>query len=189
MQEPPKITMKKSIQEPPAKPEDKERIERKKKREEKKHVNKDVAGMSSTQLYLNLVEEWRKKVPENLYTITLEKKRLTLKDAENQFTKEEVYRVIDTNVPRANPSKRLNMNDQVWSIMPYKNLTPQQKYKKYKKITMKLKTQEDKEKMNKYIKSTKRALREEQKGNTTKSNSLLRDVHLVVDGNREIGEF
>ena len=96
----------------------------------------------SKRKYLSLVEEWRKKVPSMLYTITLAKTRFLAKDKDNNIVKEDGYTVIDTHTPRRNPHKKLGADDEVWFCMPYKNLTPTQKFKKYKKIINSLKAQE-----------------------------------------------
>lgn len=46
------------------------------------------------------------------------------------------YKLTDITFPRkiAKNDKRLTPEDEIWSVMPYKNLTPEQKYLKYKKL-------------------------------------------------------
>lgn len=169
------------------KTEEKERVERaggnKANQKQKNKLLKETMATNSSQLFLNLVEEWRRKVPSSLYTITLAKMRHTIKDDENQIIKEEMFKVIDTHVPRADAGKKLGLGEEIWTHMPYKNYTPLQKYKLYRKITKKMKDQETEKQVKNYIKSTKRALKEEKQNLTNKSNSILRDHHLVVDGN------
>mgnify|MGYP000863141416 FL=1 len=104
-------------------------------------LKKKLSKYDPGTLYLNLVEEWRKKVPSKLYTITLAKTRHTVKDDFGSIVKEDVFKVTDIHIPRSNPHKKIGADDEVWTHMPYKNLTPAQKYKKYKKFMMKFKAQ------------------------------------------------
>lgn len=150
----------------------------------KKQKKKLLLQSGTSNMFLNLVEEWKKKVPSALFTITLAKVRHAVKDDDNNIVKEEIFKVTDTHIPRTSINKKLSADDELWSYMPYKSLTPAQKYKKYKKIMNKIKKQDLQEKINKYIKSTKKALQREKSKQVTKSDTLLRDIHLVVQGKR-----
>ena len=51
------------------------------------------------------------------------------------------YKLLDTSFPRkiVKNDKRLTPEDEIWSVMPYKNLTPEQKYLKYKRLYTQMK--------------------------------------------------
>lgn len=144
--------------------------EKVKKIPKKPFIPKKLSKYDPGTLYLNLVEEWRKKIPSKLYTITLIKARHTVKDEFGSIIKEDVFKVTDTHIPRQNPHKKIGADDEVWTIMPYKNLTPAQKYKKYKKFMMKFKARE---RDSPYIKETKRTP-------TAKTQQVLLPVDPIV---------
>jgi len=56
-----------------------------------------------------------------------------------------LYEISDITLPRPalKPDRKLTPEDIIWSVMPYKNLTPEQKYDKYRKILIRLKKKQD----------------------------------------------
>ena len=78
--------------------------------------------------FLRLVEEYQTKFQERSVTITIQD--LTPNNSNK------LYKVID--IPNLSTSsqsnKRIHANDELWTIIPYRTLTPHQKFQKYKKL-------------------------------------------------------
>ena len=81
--------------------------------------------------FLRLVEEYQEyqtKFQEKSVTITIQD--LTPNNPNK------LYKVID--VPSLSTSsqgnKRIHANDEIWAMIPYRTLTPHQKFQKYKKL-------------------------------------------------------
>lgn len=82
--------------------------------------------------FMNLIDKYRKKQMKKPSTITLQKIA-----SENSC---QHYEIIEIETPK-NPNqkyKKLHINDDIWVQMPYKGLTPYEKYKKYKRILVKV---------------------------------------------------
>jgi bromodomain and PHD finger-containing protein 1 len=97
------------------------------KKKKNKMILKDDASY-----FIKLVEGWRAKVPSQLSTITLQ--RVPIKD---QAEQKDGYILLDTSLAPKSAylsTRRLTPQDELWNRMPYKHLTPDQKFKKYKKL-------------------------------------------------------
>ena len=101
--------------------------------------------------FMKLIEIYKKKIPSQYSTITLQK--VIIKDEENNSDKESYMHLETFLAPKSSylPHRKLTSIDEIWNQMSYKNLSPEQKYKKYKKL---LKLKNKKIIPNKYIKST-----------------------------------
>lgn len=81
--------------------------------------------------FLKLIEKYRPKYRKSPFIITLQQQVLELEwDSSNQ------YQILDIEAPRGplDPNRELTADDDIWELMPYKGLTPEQKYRKYKKL-------------------------------------------------------
>jgi len=87
--------------------------------------------------FMKLVEKYRMASTEIPCTITV-------KWVPREWNAN-LYEVTDYTLPRPalKPDRKLTPEDIIWSIMPYKNLTPEQKYDKYRKILIRLKKKQD----------------------------------------------
>ena len=100
---------------------------------------------------MKLIEKYKKKVPSQYSTITLQK--VIIKDEQNKSDKE-TFILLDTFIAPKNcylSHRKLTSSDEIWNQMSYKNLNSEQKYKKYKRL---LKFKNKKIIPNKYIKKT-----------------------------------
>ncbi len=86
--------------------------------------------------FLKLVDKYRVRSFEVPWTLTVQK------IASGNPGK---FQLVDFTLPRASlrPDRKLAADDEIWTLMPYKNYTPAQKYEKYRKITTKLKKKQD----------------------------------------------
>ena len=83
--------------------------------------------------YLNLVKKY-KEIASKISDFELSKNNKK-RDFENSFLIKEENKTIKSIISET----MLTVDDEVWKIMPYKNLTPEQKYNKYKRICTGLK--------------------------------------------------
>jgi hypothetical protein len=96
-------------------------------KKKKKHRKKD-----DNNYFMNLVEKYRVQNVETPSTITLQ--RIPTKGSKN------LYEITDMLIskPHSQKDRKLHADDEIWAAMPYKTLTPEQKYKKYRKLLVKM---------------------------------------------------
>ena len=101
--------------------------------------------------FMSLIEIYKKKIPSQYSTITLQK--IIIKDEEDNSDKESYMHLETFLAPKSFylAHRKLTSSDEIWNQMSYKNFSPEQKYKKYKRL---LKLKNKKIMSNKYIKST-----------------------------------
>jgi len=82
--------------------------------------------------YIALVDKYKVLTAEQQCTIMLE-------DANPEYPNT-AYNIVSVSLPKLNFTKnrKLTADDEIWTIMPYKDFTPEQKYKKYRKLVLKL---------------------------------------------------
>lgn len=87
--------------------------------------------------FMKQVERYRDLSAKAPCSITVEK---ISEDMDNNQ-----YRLIEVIPPRLHTKKdrKLTADDEIWTIMPYKNLTPEQKYEKYRRILIKLRKKQE----------------------------------------------
>jgi len=82
--------------------------------------------------YLNLIQKYKEIISQKNSSLSLESNHKG--ESENVFS---IKDALESHM-WINKDKMLAADDEVWGIMPYKNLTPEQKYNKYRKICAKL---------------------------------------------------
>lgn len=88
-----------------------------------------VAQQPKKEDFLKLVEKYRKKMCKEPCSITLQER---IEDGlwESKY----LYEIIDIQPP-LDKDRELLADDDIWEVMPYKGLTADQKYRKYKELT------------------------------------------------------
>jgi len=74
--------------------------------------------------FMKLVQKYKERFPRNPITITVE-------DLD-----EEGFKISEINIPpnEEKVGEKLHLDDYIWQAMPYKNLTAEEKYRKYNSI-------------------------------------------------------
>ena len=87
---------------------------------------KKLSQKNDTNYFMKLVEKYKELAAKRPTIITLQK---TSKE-------DNLFSILDVIAPRnlTQDKKRLQANDDIWKMIPYKHFTPEQKYEKYKKI-------------------------------------------------------
>jgi len=113
-------------------------------RKKRKYVKKDDGSY-----FLKLVEKYKNECVPAPCVITVHKlpKQTQAIDIEGQENSQvniedlpDRYEILEISTPKPAPKRdrRLTPDDEIWTIMPYKGLTPEQKYKKYRKILIQM---------------------------------------------------
>ncbi len=80
--------------------------------------------------FMKLVHKYKEKFPQDPITITLENSDIG------------EFKITEINAPIGNEEltlkEKLRPDDYIWQIMPYKNLSAEEKYKKYHGIILKV---------------------------------------------------
>ncbi len=86
-----------------------------------------------TDYFMSLVEKYREITAKKPCVITLE---TAFEEENEEGNNEKLYNILNISYPKANFTKdrKLVADDEIWGVLPYKNYTPEQKYKKYRKI-------------------------------------------------------
>lgn len=86
-----------------------------------------------TDYFMSLVEKYREITAKKPCVITLE---TAFEEEKEEGNNEKFYNILNISLPKANFTKnrKLVADDEIWGVLPYKNYTPEQKYKKYRKI-------------------------------------------------------
>ena len=109
-------------------PESKDRILFKKKKSANTPTN---SKKDDSTYFLKLVEKYRTKFHKSPFIISLQRQILDL-----ELNSPGLYQITDIQVPKGQPDEHrdLVVDDDIWQLMPYKGLTSEQKYRKYKKL-------------------------------------------------------
>jgi len=152
-------------------------------KKKKKYIKKDDGSY-----FLKLVEKYRGHFVKTPCVITLQKlpdrPPEALEGPEGGAIEEESkprYEIIDITPPKIPPKKdrKLLPEDEIWVIMPYKGLTPEQKYKKYRKLSIKIRKKqlENEQKLKELKKKMKQnGQKREKKTRSASRNSTIQEI-------------